>query len=151
MYTVYTQDTFHSRQWKIMENHTFGEDGTCFCMEFFYKNRQVRFPESGRLVESSVSNFWAQHGYWCPARPRTFATNLPKQQHSLADLDLSSFWERCGVEFASPPDASSTQVRELPFFNGYVNMGQIYRWRISKKIGFSRWVRPIHWRCRNIY
>lgn len=26
MYTVYTQDTFHSRQWKIMENHTFLED-----------------------------------------------------------------------------------------------------------------------------
>jgi len=135
---------------KAVENH--GKSHICRGWYLFlygvFLQKSPGQIQSGRLVESPVSNFWAQHGApWCPARPRTFATSLPKQQRSLADLDLSSFWERCGVEFASPqpPDASRClqmppvlKYVKSPFCNGYVNIGQIYKWWISKNIGFSR-------------
>jgi hypothetical protein len=94
VYSVYTQDTFHSRQWKIMEDHTFAEDIPVFVWRFSTK---IARSDSPNLWSS-----WAQHGYWCPARPRNFATRLPKQQRSLADASRS------------PPDASLK--REIPIF-----------------------------------
>ena len=150
MYTVYTQDAFHSRQWKIMENHTFVEDGTCFCMEFFYKNRQVRF----NLV------------VWWNLRSPIFGPNMVPHgaplgrgpspqacQNSSAAWQIWTFrvfgkgveWNSPRLSLQMPPDASRClqmppvlKYVKSPFCNGYVNIGQIYKWWISKNIGFSR-------------